>query len=258
MELPWAFIDDLNIKLSHKEFEDLVKSSRNILEDIKDIDTKFILRSKYIYASAIISIIIFVVLYFSLNYFTYLSLLILLLSYVLGYFLSWLFRSLFILLTSILIVILAFIFMRVFLSPIIASVLIASIIPLNWSYLSNLNSELVFATSSYATNLLVNWDDIKYVNEDDGFSVTLRRGNARVNPYRADMSITISLKNKEKINAEVIVFALTKGRIGYIIKIKVKKWKLFDESFKNLLAEALNELRGYINELFNSKEWELG
>ncbi len=41
MELPWTFIDDLNIKLSHKEFEDLVKSSRNILEDAKDIDTKY-------------------------------------------------------------------------------------------------------------------------------------------------------------------------------------------------------------------------
>jgi len=45
---------------------------------------------------------------------------------------------------------------------------------------------------------LADWDDRKYVSEDDGFSVTLRRGNARVNLYRADMSITISLKNKEQ------------------------------------------------------------
>ncbi|BCU69094.1 hypothetical protein [Stygiolobus caldivivus] len=252
MEIPWNVISDNNISLSRNEFNETIKNLKPLYEDPREIVDNYRKVKRKIYYRIILILSLFIALVIiSYKFYPYLILLSLPITYILGSILTWVLNPRQFAISCILFIVLFFI------SPndLIKYSLIASLIPFIWGYFANLKQKIFLGWSSYASNLVASWEDVEYM--DSEFTIKLKKGNARLTPYRADIEFTIIMGGfKAMVNSSI--FALRKGRIGYIVVVKVNKYHLFNDKFLPITPLMMGKIREFLYTNFNKKEWELG
>jgi hypothetical protein len=252
MEIPWNVISDKDISLSKSEFTESIKNLKPIYEDAKEIIEKYKkVRGKIFYQLTFL-IVLFVTILVTEKLFEYSVLLLIPMNYFLGVLLTYLLNERKYIILTIVYVLLSLLMGH----SITKYTLLASIIPLSWGYFANLNEKIYLSWSSYASNLLASWDDIEYRNSDSTI-IRLRKGTARISPYRADLESSLTI-GKLKVRAFTSVFALRKGRVGYIVVLKVKRYTLLSDKLIILMPLVFGKIKEFLTENFNKKEWELG
>ena len=254
MEIPWNLIDDNNISTSNAEFIQILKSIKPLYEDPRQIIEEYKLLKRKIMKNLIITsfaIIIVFILSLTNPLLSYIILLSLPLSYILGIFISSFLDEIEIISVILLFLIPALISRNM----VIMYSLLASLVPFLWSYISNSKQRIYLSWSSYASNLVGSWEDSEYF--DSNVSIKLKRGDARLTPYRADLELTVTM-GKLKLRANTSIFALRKGRVGYVITLCVNRRDLLKEKFLISIPLIIEKIKQYLYEFLNRKEWELG
>jgi len=253
MEIPWNVISDKDISLSKSEFTESIKNLKPIYEDAKEIVEKYKkLRGKIFYQLTFLIMSFVTILVVTEKLFEYSILLLIPMNYFLGVLLTYLLNE-----RKYIILTIVYVFLSLLMGHSITKyTLLASIIPLSWGYFANLNEKIYLSWSSYASNLMASWDDIEYHNSDSTI-IRLRKGTARISPYRADLESLLVI-GKLKVRAFISVFTLRKGRIGYIVVLKVKRYTLLSDKLIILMPLVFGKIKEFLTENFNKKEWELG